>query len=63
MSKRPDLRVIDSGPVTPDEVALMTAYRALKDVHRGHVIGMARILAEKYSQERPALTLVKTNPN
>lgn len=44
---------------TADETALLAAYRMLKDVHRGDLLGMAQILAQDHPRARPVLALVQ----
>ena len=63
MGEHTKLRAVDGGTTTPDEAAMLAAYRALKDVHRGHVLGMAQILAKDHPRPRPALTLVTSSSN
>jgi hypothetical protein len=43
-----NLRPVALAANTADETALLAAYRALKDVDRGYLLGIAQILAEDH---------------
>jgi hypothetical protein len=51
---------VSDGAVTSDELALLSAYRAMSDHARREVIAAARAGAEQYPRRQPRLTLVST---
>jgi hypothetical protein len=59
MSDRPNLHAVD-GAATPDEVALLTAYRTMDDVSRSEIVVIAQSFAidAPRTRRRAALTLV-----
>lgn len=52
---------VTDGAVTPDELALLSAYRAMSDHARREVIAAARAGVQQFPRRQPALTLVQTN--
>lgn len=50
--------VARDGAVTPDELALLSAYRAMSDHARREVIAAARAGAQQFPRRQAVLTLV-----
>jgi hypothetical protein len=58
MKDQPKLCAFDSGSITPDEAALLRAFRAMDNRGRDNTLCAVQALARVYGRARPTLTLV-----
>lgn len=63
MGDKTKLHAVDGGAITPEEAALLCAFRAMESRGRSNALGAVQALARVFGRARPTLTLVPTSRN
>jgi hypothetical protein len=61
MKDQPKLRAVDGGSITPEEAALLRAFRAMDNRGRDNALCAVQAIARISVRPRPTLTLVPTS--